>query len=258
MRSPTFPPEVFIHFRPVPRISPYHADGALMFGSRTNVPAILPPLPSPPIPPELGSATSPSSSHSYPPTPNISIEPSAHGPPGDADIALPHEAQEFLSPSATTPAPAKVRAPPPTQVTEFVLAPLSTHPIQAQAASTGSVLSKAVSFLRTHAPHHSNSFTLARIPQATPPPPYVPASSELPNAGARVAQTHSSPPAPPPLLNFHDRTPVLTAHAFTGLLEIDRDEERMLGVDTGFWIAVALTYLEFLGERESYLAALSD
>jgi hypothetical protein len=43
---------------------------------------------------------------------------------------------------------------------------------------------------------------------------------------------------------------MLTVGSVTGLLEIDRAEERMLGVDTSFWIAVALTYLEFLEERE--------
>jgi len=44
----------------------------------------------------------------------------------------------------------------------------------------------------------------------------------------------------------------------TGLIEIDTKEERSLGVETSFWIAMALSYLEFLEERESYLAAISD
>lgn len=55
---------------------------------------------------------------------------------------------------------------------------------------------------------------------------------------------------PSPLLIFHDTTPILTVGSVTGLLEIDRAEERILGVDTSFWIAVGLTYLEFLEERE--------
>jgi len=46
--------------------------------------------------------------------------------------------------------------------------------------------------------------------------------------------------------------------SFTGLIEIDRTEEQLLGIETSFWIAIALTYLEFLEERESYLAALTD
>lgn len=43
---------------------------------------------------------------------------------------------------------------------------------------------------------------------------------------------------------------MLTVGSVTGLLEVDRAEERILGVDTSFWVAVALTYLEFLEERE--------
>ena len=35
---------------------------------------------------------------------------------------------------------------------------------------------------------------------------------------------------------------MLTVGSVTSLLEIDRAEERILGVDTSFWIAVALTY----------------
>lgn len=69
---------------------------------------------------------------------------------------------------------------------------------------------------------------------------------------SQLRQRHSQliPKIPPPLLTFHDRTPILTVGSVTGLLEIDRAEERVLGVDTSFWIAVALTYLEFLEERE--------
>jgi len=61
-----------------------------------------------------------------------------------------------------------------------------------------------------------------------------------------------------PLLVFHDQTPLLTMRSLTGLIELNQVEERTLGVDTSFWIAIALTYLEFLEERESYLAATSD
>jgi len=63
---------------------------------------------------------------------------------------------------------------------------------------------------------------------------------------------------PAPLLTFHDRTPLLTLASVTGVLEINRAEERILGIDTSFWIAVALAYWEFLEDRESYLAAVSD
>jgi hypothetical protein len=53
-----------------------------------------------------------------------------------------------------------------------------------------------------------------------------------------------------PLIVFHDQTPVLTVRSLTGLIEMNKAEESYLGVDTSFWIAVALTYLEFLEERE--------
>jgi hypothetical protein len=94
----------------------------------------------------------------------------------------------------------------------------------------------------------------------SPPPPYalnLPAPEASPSnvalmnvtsigtpAGASIIPLHA------PLLTFHDRTPVLTVRSLTGLLEINQSEEILLGVDTSFWIAVALAYLEFLEERE--------
>ncbi|KAL1737846.1 hypothetical protein HDZ31DRAFT_78836, partial [Schizophyllum fasciatum] len=49
IRAPSFPPDVFIPLTPVPALSAYHADGALSFKSRTNVPPdAVPPL-APPL-----------------------------------------------------------------------------------------------------------------------------------------------------------------------------------------------------------------
>ncbi|KAF4611783.1 hypothetical protein D9613_004009 [Agrocybe pediades] len=106
------------------------------------------------------------------------------------------------------------------------------------------------------------------------PPPYAsnislttsPASSTthiLPHPSSHSqsqppAQAQAQPSTAPPLLTFTDHTPLLTVRSLTGLIEVDEAEERRLGVDGSFWIAVALAYLEFLEERESYLAALSD
>lgn len=70
-------------------------------------------------------------------------------------------------------------------------------------------------------------------------------SPTSPTANAGVAV-----PLHAPLVTFLDQTPVLTVRSLTGLLEIEESEEVLLGVDTSFWIAVALTYLEFLEERE--------
>ena len=57
-------------------------------------------------------------------------------------------------------------------------------------------------------------------------------------------------PVPTPLLTYHDRTPVWTAGSTHGLLEVDQGRERELGIQPSFYVAVALTYLEFLTERE--------
>jgi len=61
-----------------------------------------------------------------------------------------------------------------------------------------------------------------------------------------------------PLLTFEDTTPVFAVGSSTGVFEIHLDDVGKLGVDLGFWIAVALAYCEFLGDREGYLAAVAD
>ena len=55
---------------------------------------------------------------------------------------------------------------------------------------------------------------------------------------------------PAPLLTFEDTTPVFSVSSSTGVFEIRLDDIGKLGVDLGFWIAVALAYCEFLGDRE--------
>lgn len=103
-----------------------------------------------------------------------------------------------------------------------------------------------MSVLKNNAPSHSYSFTLSPIPPLQPP--------VTTPGGQRNAPT----PTPIPLLTFHDRTPVWTVRSSSGYIEVDRTQVRMLGVDTSFYVAVALTYFEFLEEKESYLAALND
>jgi hypothetical protein len=83
-------------------------------------------------------------------------------------------------------------------------------------------------------------------------------SSSVTTTPDHQAPLPSLPLSPTPLLLFHDRTPVYTVRSVNGLIEIDQLEERSLGVQTSFWIAIALTYLQFLEERESYLAAITD
>jgi len=136
-----------------------------------------------------------------------------------------------------------------------VLTPSSIPPMQQQQAPNASFLTRAFSMLMSHRPSYSRSFTLSRLLAPgllSSPPPYVSNVPLVPEVDG------VPPPLRPPLLVFHDRTPFLTVRSLTGLIEIDTKEERSLGVETSFWIAMALSYLEFLEERESYLAAISD
>ncbi|TFK37521.1 hypothetical protein BDQ12DRAFT_143606 [Crucibulum laeve] len=251
IRSPAFPPGAFILLTPVPQTSPYHTDGSLGFGSRTNI--FTPSTPADELPSfTLQSDDSTATVHSYPPTPPPAVV-VVHPPtPAAFPEDEPQQPRKQLRKSR----------PPPTQITQFILSPYSTQPQVLQPSA--SFFSRALSVLKSHAPSHTSSFTLSRIPSSTPsfpPPPY--AAQSLSNLAAGAVQSTTSltpeaPPLPPPLLVFHDRTPVLTIRSVTGMIEIDKAEERLLGVDTSFWIAMALTYLEFLEERESYLAALGD
>ncbi|KAH0833958.1 hypothetical protein J3R83DRAFT_11175 [Lanmaoa asiatica] len=101
----------------------------------------------------------------------------------------------------------------PTKIAQFLLAPHSSpHVPGPQPGEQSSLFTRALSLFQNHKPSHSASFTLCTLDRP--------------------------------------RTPILTVGSVTGLLEIDRAEERILGVDTSFWIAIALTYLEFLEERE--------
>lgn len=43
---------------------------------------------------------------------------------------------------------------------------------------------------------------------------------------------------------------MFTVRSVTGLLELDEKVEREFGVAQSFWIAIALTYLDFLEDRE--------
>lgn len=242
LRSPGFPPGAFIPLIPVSRTSPHYTDAALSFTSRTNITGPFQGGDTP----ESGRASS-SSVHSYPPSPPVALV----NPPSPSTVHA--ELQE-------TPKSQKQKlALSLTQVTQFLLSPHSTQPVQ---PTSSSIFARALSVLKNHRPSHSNSFTLSRIPVTTntplsPPPPYV----GTPGTPAEISQTSTanlSVAPPPPVLVFHDRTPVLTVRSLTGLIEIDRTEEQLMGVETSFWIAVALTYLEFLEERGSYLAALAD
>lgn len=114
-----------------------------------------------------------------------------------------------------------------TRISPFLLAPHS-HTHAPQPDQQPSFFNRVLSTFRNHTPSHSLSFTLSPILPNPPKPP----------------------PTPTPLLTFHDRTPVLTVRSVTGLLELDEKVERDLGVAQSFWVAIALTYLDFLEDRE--------
>lgn len=117
------------------------------------------------------------------------------------------------------------------QITPFVLAPHSHAYVPQQQKEQLSVFARVVSALKSSAPSHSSSFTLSPLPAPrTPGQGYI--------------------TTPTPLLTYHDRTPVWKVGSTYGLLEVDAERERELGVQTSFYIAVALTYLEFLTDRE--------
>ncbi|KAJ6519162.1 hypothetical protein C8R45DRAFT_851848 [Mycena sanguinolenta] len=228
IRSPAFPPGAFIPLIPPLPNSP-HPPGALLFSSRTNIPPVVD------APPRVSTSTV----HSYPPTPPPAVV--VH-PPTPASIET-RLAQAQGS---------QRHHPPATQVTDFVLAPYAGEPIQPEQMS---FFQRAYSMISRSTAALSYSFTLSRVGVPSPFPDA--AASPLPSPADSTVSL-AAPVALPPLLTFHDRTPVMMISTVTGLIEVDQSEERLLGVDSSFWIAVALTYLEFLQEKESYLAALSD
>lgn len=144
------------------------------------------------------------------------------------------------------------------RITHFLLAPHSTP--HAPQPNTSSFFERALSAFRNSSPSHSSSFTLCPLPQDSqmqtniiPPVPSQGSCSASGLVPLSVNDHHHLPhlpPRPSPFLTFHDRTPMLTVRSITGLLEIDQTEEMSMGVQTSFWVAVALTYLEFLEERD--------
>lgn len=246
LRAPSFPPGVFIPLSGVPRSSPYHTDAALTFACRTGA-----------LPRDrnsVGTNASASSSkqsvdsdvtltdrdrdgqkeHSYPPTPTAS-SPTVH------PVSL-HGIEARLSklPQASSPTHR-----PPSQlitggVTHFLITPHSTVHVPAHAEST-SFITRLVSTLKSHSPAPSYSFTISPI--SPPLPSNTPENAHIPVT------------TPIPLLSFHDRTPVWTARSMTGIIEVNNALVRSLGVEPSFYIACALTYLEFLSEREVSIAS---
>ncbi|KAJ3718121.1 hypothetical protein DFJ43DRAFT_1159577 [Lentinula guzmanii] len=279
IRSPSFPPGVFIPLIPLPSKSPLHSDGALSFKSRTNLPHMILEY-RPPTQPVANASTS--SVHSYPPTPpplpTVALRPPTPEPetvPTSLSVAASASSSALLESKPNfVPKPSL-----PSSVTEFILAPTV---VQSSSLPTReSLFSRAMKTLRFYEKDISNgySFSLARVIVQSPPPyasevqsTSVSPSSSLPSK-APLPSSITSPPPPPssdlaspiptcikalPVLTFTDLTSTFTVGSLNGVLQLDKVEAEMLGVDSSFWVAVALTYLDFLEERGSYLASLGD
>lgn len=217
----------------------------MTFHTRTNIPTppvLLPESSSQFTLQDQESTSSSSSIHSYPPTPTASISIRPPSPKNEADSSEPKPKKSLRRP------PKSVSS----QITQFLLAAHSSQPVEQP--ETSSFFARALSVLKSHRPSHSNSFSLSRVVPTlptSPPPPYASMVSIAvqPNQSS-IAILEPQSHIHTPLLVFHDRTPVLTVRSLTGLIEIDKAEEGLIGVETSFWIAVALTYLEFLEERQ--------
>jgi len=181
--------------------------------------------------------------HEYPPTPPP-LAPSVVVHPPSPHASVPNlGGYDFKSPPGRT-----VTSSPPAKspITHFVLSPQSrTTPQQAERSS---LFTRMFSALKTNAPAHSYTFTLSPIPD-----PWAPSTPSTPGQYRDAA-----PSTPISLLTFFDQTPVWTVNSVSGVIEIDMKLVRSLGVETSFYMAVALTYLDFVSDRESYLAALND
>ncbi|KAH8077403.1 hypothetical protein BXZ70DRAFT_703395 [Cristinia sonorae] len=287
IRSPTFPPGVYISLAALPKSSPYHSDAALTFACRTSTPSLIPPSL-----PHLVSAQSSRRStdsdatltdgqqrdsvtvHSYPPTPpTTGLPPRIAISTADIEAKL-HKLSDSTSSSSsskspqvtpnTSPNPGGTLSPTAallrpqsqlissSQITHFLVSPHAQPPPTVTVVPK-SLFTRLTDALKSHAPARSSfSFNMCAVPpphRCTPTSPVIGATS--PNLPAPNPHLH-------PLVTFHDTTPVWTVRTTTGLLDVDEVAIRALGVDLSFYVAVALTYLEFLEEREGYLAAAAD
>ncbi|KAF8532246.1 hypothetical protein JB92DRAFT_2843499 [Gautieria morchelliformis] len=161
-----------------------------------------------------------------------------HSPsPGEVHINIKTHSYPPTLPPLSLPSPHEIKAKThaitpqnPTTVTHFVFYPSLPLPTSTTLSPAPfACFSRALAYVTPSLPIRSTaSFTLA------------PSSPQVGNMAVPLLTT--------------DHTPTFSVLT-TGLLEINKGIERQLGVAPGFWVAVALAYLEFLTERDSYLAA---
>ena len=243
LRAPNFPRGLFVSLISVPPSSPYYSPSSLKFSCRTKV-------------------TSPSSVSANRPSPSHRIPIASHSST-DSDVTLTDATSGQLSPTHTyppAPTPPSLLAAPPSPsavhakldqlaqrrhprtrsvISQFILSP----PTRASATLVSEGLfSRALRALRNGAPTQTNSFSLSPLPDGSTLAP----TEGAPHHFHSLQMAHG----PAPLVTFHDTTPVFSIGSSTGVFEVHIDEVGKLGVDLGFWIAIALAYGEFLGDRE--------
>ncbi|KAH9033936.1 hypothetical protein EDB84DRAFT_1487796 [Lactarius hengduanensis] len=223
LRAPNFPRGVFVPLVPVPPSSPYHSPGSLKFSCRTSVAS----------PPSV-SANQSSPSPRFPAATHSSTDSDATL----TDATSGQFSQTHTYPPAPTPPSALVAPPSPSAVHAKLDQLAQRHP------RTRPVISQ---FMLS--PHTYVSATPASEGPLPDGPTVAPTESAH---SSQIAQ------GPAPFFTFHDTTPVFSVGSSTGVFEVHIDEVGKLGVDLGFWIAIALAYGEFLGDREGYLAAAAD
>jgi hypothetical protein len=128
-------------------------------------------------------------------------------------------------------------------LSQFILAP---HAHAAPPPASEGLFSRALRALRNNAPTSTNAFSLSPLPDGPPPTPVHDGKGNA----HRDLECSQAWAGPTPLLIFEDTTPVFSVSSSTGAFEVHLDEIGKIGVDLAFWIAVALAYCEFLGDRE--------
>ncbi|PVF96415.1 hypothetical protein CPB86DRAFT_874968 [Serendipita vermifera] len=287
LRSPAFPPGAGIALVPPstegPRIG---NDPRLTFGCQTLVPPPVSARPSvehsyPPSRNSTSSQTSMTPSNSL-----AALRPNASAriDPKDVSKSLENIAEngvditQAADPEQTDPgtsttsvAAAPTRSPPvrPTKLVQSYIPPpkwqITHYSLQLGIPETGplagvhhhhhlvnqpshapksSLLSRALAPLANLSHASSHHFVIQPIPSPAGP-------GGAPNA-PRETQTVSLP-----FIAFTDSTPVLRATP-SGTLSVDVDVVRNLGVEMAFWVTVSLAFLEFLRDRDGYLAATED
>lgn len=233
MRARGAPVASYIALQPLPRESPSFVDGSLQFTLLLSAPSSAGRRPG------MEGATSPV--HSYPPTPSATTPTFTLQPPSPRAVGA--RLAQLSAPSASTPTPSRPA--------NFVLVPTED-----EIPPTASLFARALGVIKRNTRGPSCSFALRTAnPPGAPLSPTTPATASTagpsptsadPLAGWNAAAGEDGNA----LVEYRDTTGAFRLAASSGVLEVDAVLARKLGVPVGLCVALALAYLEFLGERE--------